>query len=86
MASTMLYISRNCLINWANEGISVLSAKNIISVQMALPNTNATIVPNTKRHLVDIAVMIDATYRLAYPLAKRLEGTANGNICCGVNN
>jgi hypothetical protein len=86
MASTMLYISRNCLINWASEGISVLSAKNIINVHMALPNTNATIVPNTKRHLVDIALMIDANYRLAYPLAKRLEGIANGNICYEGNN
>jgi hypothetical protein len=33
-----------------------------------------------------VAVMIDANYRLAYPLGQTLEGRANGNICCGVSN
>lgn len=32
-----------------------------------------------------VKVMIDAVHRLAYPLAKRLEGVANGNIDNEVN-
>lgn len=72
-AAAMLYISLNSLTDWISEVLLLLLAANNNAAHTALPNTNAAIVASKRRHLPDIAVMIDAKRRLSYPLAKRLE-------------
>lgn len=84
VVSAALNMSLNRVICWAIKTLPLLLAtdKNASHIILTPPPTIA--VPSTKRNVPNITnplnLMIDANARLAYPLAKRLEGRADGTL------